>query len=1026
MKHVPPSNDSASALFGWTAPLGGMLKCMVLASSMAVGLLHGQTTSTINFDTAENWTQGSAAFGSYSNHSYSESSWNFTSAGTIRNTTTAQDGFAGALGTYSWRLQNTTTSHLTATYASSMTVAGFGFDVRRWDSSPDNNFIVEYSTDAGSSFVSTGITINNAYLNNSSDWKTLTYTLPAPVAVTAGQLVVKIYATAAGERIMVDNFQWTTGSAGSDTTPPSIMTRVPDIGAVNVDLSPSFSITFSEAIAAGTGSIQLFKEAGASDVAVPISAVNISGSTATFTANAALENSQTYYVLIDNNAITDTATPTPNAFAGISSETEWTFTTVAPDTTGPVATSFAPQHNATGVDPDANLTVTFDEMLLPGTGNVLIKKVSDNSTVATLDVTNGAVASFFNNELILDPPTSLPVGTALYVEVPAGAATDTLANPTLALGGAANWSFTTRVIPELTASGPYTQNFTGFSVTAPALPDGWTLTGAVTGFNADTSSQVWGFGTGSGLRGPDLLGYQHTSSTGTLVKTLTLLNATGSEITGLTVSYAGRAERLTETRKPAYTVEVAGVLVTGLGYSTNDGDNQIRSAGITGLSIPAGGTFTIKWTSDRDLSNSGSSRQIGLDDVSVSVGVATFAPTVAAVTPDFATLTQNGVDVSSEVTSDGGAALTGRGFVYSPVSANSNPEIGGTAVTQVADASATVGSMSASLSGLLPFTNYVVRSYATNAQGTSYSATAMLITLQDAPSFVTEFSQSFDDFSGSIVTGNLPAGWKVVSSGGVNGFAGTWGPATSAGGLLGNVNSPGVLGYQHVTSSGVATVTLSLKNDTGSTISQLYVSYLGRVERATESRSPEWAVSVNGTAVTELAYSTASGVDETKSHLVTGLSIAPGSTFTITWVSDSNVGSSGARRQIGIEDVYVGLSAPSGGGYADWAGANAGGQTADLDFDTDGMANGVEFFMDAAAGFTANPGVVAGKVSWPNGGNLSTADYGTKFVVQTSANLSGWTDVLVTDPNLSNTAGALEYTLPTGETKIFVRLVVTP
>lgn len=115
-----------------------------------------------------------------------------------------------------------------------------------------------------------------------------------------------------------------------------------------------------------------------------------------------------------------------------------------------------------------------------------------------------------------------------------------------------------------------------------------------------------------------------------------------------------------------------------------------------------------------------------------------------------------------------------------------------------------------------------------------------------------------------------------------------------------------------------------------------------------------------------------------------------------------------------------------GGGYADWAIANAGGQTADLDFDTDGMANGVEFFMDAAAGFTANPGVVAGKVSWPNGGNLSTADYGTKFIVQTSTNLSGWTDVLVTDPNLSNTAGALEYTLPTGETKIFVRLVVTP
>ena len=82
--------------------------------------------------------------------------------------------------------------------------------------------------------------------------------------------------------------------------------------------------------------------------------------------------------------------------------------------------------------------------------------------------------------------------------------------------------------------------------------------------------------------------------------------------------------------------------------------------------------------------------------------------------------------------------------------------------------------------------------------------------------------------------------------------------------------------------------------------------------------------------------------------------------------------------------------------------------------------------MNAAAGFTATPGVVGGTVTWPNGGNIASAAYGTQFVVKTSTNLTSWDPVLDTDPNLVNTAGSVSYTLPTGASKIFVRLEVTP
>jgi autotransporter-associated beta strand protein len=114
----------------------------------------------------------------------------------------------------------------------------------------------------------------------------------------------------------------------------------------------------------------------------------------------------------------------------------------------------------------------------------------------------------------------------------------------------------------------------------------------------------------------------------------------------------------------------------------------------------------------------------------------------------------------------------------------------------------------------------------------------------------------------------------------------------------------------------------------------------------------------------------------------------------------------------------------SGGGYNSWAATNAGGEPADGDYDKDGVDNGVEYFMNASAGFTANPGLSGKAVTWNNGGNIDSTAYGTEFVVQTSPDLVNWTDVAVDNPNLSNTAGSLSYTL-SGAGDSFVRLKVT-
>jgi autotransporter-associated beta strand protein len=121
-------------------------------------------------------------------------------------------------------------------------------------------------------------------------------------------------------------------------------------------------------------------------------------------------------------------------------------------------------------------------------------------------------------------------------------------------------------------------------------------------------------------------------------------------------------------------------------------------------------------------------------------------------------------------------------------------------------------------------------------------------------------------------------------------------------------------------------------------------------------------------------------------------------------------------------------------GYASWAGANSISLIPSEDTNNDGVANGVAYFMNVT-GLATNPAIngTTKKVTWPNGGNINSDQYGIQFVVQTSSDLQTWTNVLVGDPNLINTSavvsppsdGELSYTL-TGASPQFARLKVTP
>jgi autotransporter-associated beta strand protein len=122
----------------------------------------------------------------------------------------------------------------------------------------------------------------------------------------------------------------------------------------------------------------------------------------------------------------------------------------------------------------------------------------------------------------------------------------------------------------------------------------------------------------------------------------------------------------------------------------------------------------------------------------------------------------------------------------------------------------------------------------------------------------------------------------------------------------------------------------------------------------------------------------------------------------------------------GTAGVVQVVNGPAGG-YGTWATTNAGGQTADEDFDLDGIDNGIEFFMgETGSTVTANPSVVVSgsdrTVTWPK-----SAGFGGTYEVQTSPDLVSWSPASVVDNGTS-----VVYTFPAPSGKLFVRLVVTP
>ncbi|WP_302184773.1 Ig-like domain-containing protein [Planktothrix tepida] len=267
-------------------------------------------------------------------------------------------------------------------------------------------------------------------------------------SVSAGTYFVSVKSNGQYGRVGQYSISGTVPSG--DTTPPIANSFTPADNATGVAVGANLVVNFNEAIKKGSGNLVIKKLSDNSvveTIAVTAANITVSGSQLTINPTANLLQGTDYYIGIANGAIKDIA---GNNYAGITGNSTWNFKTVLPtDTTPPTANSFTPADNATGVAVAANLVVNFSEAIQKGSGNLVIKKLSDNSVVETIAVTATNI-TVSGSQLTINPTANLAQNTDYYIGIANGAIKDTAGNNYAGITGNSTWNFKTQTLSSFT------------------------------------------------------------------------------------------------------------------------------------------------------------------------------------------------------------------------------------------------------------------------------------------------------------------------------------------------------------------------------------------------------------------------------------------------------------------------------------------------------------------------------------------------------------------------------------------------
>ena len=227
-----------------------------------------------------------------------------------------------------------------------------------------------------------------------------------------------------GNSKLLDTYNFTT------ETGPTLSSVSPGIGSTNVALATNIVFTFNKTIRAGVGTITL-RTVSAGGTIVESYDVASSGrltfstSTLTIDPTSNLGVGVTHFVVVPNNAVA--------GYVGIDT---YSFRTVIL-----VFQSINPANAATAIGVGTNITLTFNEPPVRGTGTITLRSGSTSgSVIETFDAASSGQISISGNNWILDPTSNLGFSTSIHTIIPSTAITGYVG---LNTAGADTHSFTT-------------------------------------------------------------------------------------------------------------------------------------------------------------------------------------------------------------------------------------------------------------------------------------------------------------------------------------------------------------------------------------------------------------------------------------------------------------------------------------------------------------------------------------------------------------------------------------------------------
>ena len=227
----------------------------------------------------------------------------------------------------------------------------------------------------------------------------------------------------------------------ADVTNPTLTSSTPADNATGIAINSNIILNFSETVTVANGNITIKKSSDDSTVEqIDITGELVTGSNSTqLTVNPSsdLAEGTEFYIQIDSTAVVDASS---NAYAGINDTTTLSFTTS--DTTNPTLSSSSPADNATDVEVDTNIVLNFSENVDAESGDITIKKTSDDSTVEAIDVSGGQISGSGTSQITVNPSSDLDSNTEYYLLIDASAFDDALGNSYAGISSTTALSFT--------------------------------------------------------------------------------------------------------------------------------------------------------------------------------------------------------------------------------------------------------------------------------------------------------------------------------------------------------------------------------------------------------------------------------------------------------------------------------------------------------------------------------------------------------------------------------------------------------